>query len=355
MEAYLVFDDGEVFAGKWIGSPQEQAGEVVFTTGMTGYQEVVTDPSYAGQLVTFTYPLIGNYGVMADESESTRPQCAGVVMSELYEQGESTMSAWLARWGVPGIAGVDTRAIARKIRDGGTRMGRFSRDPHQRSQHWPDPCSLEWVKAVTVSQPQVYPGPNGAPHIVLIDFGTKRSILEALLNAGCRVTVVPFDWPVHAIAAMKPDGLLFSNGPGDPKALTPYLSTWVPLIERIPTMGICLGHQLLALALGADSQRLPFGHRGSNHPVREVESGRVWITSQNHGYTVRADSIDPANWRITHQHVNDGSIEGLAHRRYPLFTVQFHPEAHPGPREASVLFDRFLDRVVAGMGVIACG
>ncbi|MDR6225583.1 carbamoyl phosphate synthase small subunit [Desmospora profundinema] len=355
MEAYLVFDDGDVFPGEWIGVPREHAGEVVFTTGMTGYQEVVTDPSYAGQLVTFTYPLIGNYGVVADESESEGPRCAGVVVNELYGKGESSLSAWLARWEIPGIAGVDTRAIARKIRDGGARMGLLSSDPNQMRQQWPDPASLEWVKAMAVSRPAVYPGPDGAPHIVLVDFGTKRSIVHALIQAGCRVTVVPFHWSADAIADLQPDGLLFSNGPGDPKALTPYLSSWVPLVERIPTMGICLGHQLLALALGADTERLPFGHRGSNHPVRDLESGRVWITSQNHGYTVRASSVDPGQWRITHEHVNDGSVEGLAHRHYPLFTVQFHPEAHPGPREASALFNRFIDAVVAGMGVTACG
>ncbi|PTM56682.1 carbamoyl phosphate synthase small subunit [Desmospora activa] len=351
MEAYLVFDDGEAFPGEWIGTPKEKAGEVVFTTGMTGYQEVVTDPSYAGQLVTFSYPLIGNYGVWPGESESAAPRCAGIVVSELYREGDASLAEWLDRWEIPGIAGVDTRAVVRKIRDGGARMGVVTSDPIRTLQQWPDPLSLEWVKAVTAKEPVVYPGQEGAPHIVLVDFGTKQSIVQHLVQAGCKVTVVPFDWPVEAIQAIKPDGLLFSNGPGDPKALAPYLSSWVSLVKQIPTMGICLGHQLLALALGADTERLPFGHRGSNHPVREVESGQVWITPQNHGYTVRPSSVDTTEWRITHQHVNDGSIEGLAHRYYPLFTVQFHPEAHPGPRESAALFQRFLDRVEAAKGV----
>ncbi|MFC4077436.1 carbamoyl phosphate synthase small subunit [Salinithrix halophila] len=356
MDAYLVFEDGETFSGQWIGSPKETLGEVVFTTGMTGYQEVMTDPSYAGQIVTFTYPLIGNYGTVMGESESDAPTCTGVVVSELFGGGENGLAVWLDRHGVPGLSGVDTRAVVRKIRSQGAMRGMFSSNPRPTVTGWPDPLSAEWVDSVSVRTPVFHPAKvSDASHIVLIDFGYKRSILQSLIEGGCQVTVVPWFWPPQKIESLDPDGLLFSNGPGDPKAMLPWVSGWVPLVQKIPTLGICLGHQILALAFGADTQRLPFGHRGSNHPVKELATEEVWMTSQNHGYAVCSDSLDLAVWELTHSHVNDGSVEGLAHRQYPIFTAQFHPEAHPGPEDAAGLFQRFIDRVNAAKEVKVYG
>ncbi|PTX59681.1 carbamoyl-phosphate synthase small subunit [Melghirimyces profundicolus] len=356
MEAYLVFEDGEAFPGVWIGTPREVPGEVVFTTGMTGYQEVTTDPSYAGQIVTFTYPLIGNYGTVRGESESDRPHCAGIVVSECWQETGSGLGKWLDAHGVPGISGVDTRAVVKKVRENGGIRGVIASDPHPRVKEWPDPLSLQWVEGVSVKEPVSEPSEDSdAPHIVLLDFGVKASMVRSLTKRGCRVTKVPYFTDPKKVERLAPDGLLFSNGPGDPKALLPFLEGWVPLIRRIPSMGICLGHQLLALALGADTERLPFGHRGSNHPVREPSTGKVWITSQNHGYTVRTSSVDTSDWEITHLHVNDGSVEGLAHRHFPVFSVQFHPEAHPGPADAETLFDRFLEKIRKGKEVAVHG
>jgi carbamoyl-phosphate synthase small subunit len=320
---------------------------VVFTTGMTGYQETLTDPSYAGQVVTFTYPLIGNYGVIPGVSEGDRPLCAGVVMSEVYDGPGGSLGQWLAEQGVPGIVGVDTRAIVNRVRDRGLVRGVISSSPRPPLGDWPDPRSLEWVSRAATEKPLHHPGQEGAPHIVLIDLGTKASIVRALRRSGFSVTVVPYHWPPEKIRELEPDGLLLSNGPGDPQALKPFLSGWVPLLKQIPTLGICLGHQLLALALGGDTERLPYGHRGSNHPVRECATGRVWITSQNHGYTVREESLDPGEWEVTYRHVNDGTVEGIAHRFYPVMGVQFHPEAHPGPTDAVIVFDRFVSLVLA--------
>ncbi|MDN4592703.1 carbamoyl phosphate synthase small subunit [Polycladomyces subterraneus] len=345
MKAYLVLDTGDVFEGTWIGRPSEVLGEVVFTTGMTGYQEVLTDPSYAGQIVTFTYPLLGNYGIVPGEEESVRPHCAGVILSETYEQADTSLSEWLHRHGVTGIAGVDTRTVVKIVREKECVRGVISSVPNPQVEEWPDPCSPRWVSQVSVTKPVTYAGDPFAPHIVLVDFGAKASILRSMQELGCRVTVVPFHLPPSEVAKLEPDGLLFSNGPGDPKALLPYLSEWVPFIQGIPTLGICLGHQLLALALGGDTDRLSFGHRGSNHPVKELETGRVWITSQNHGYAVREESLDPAQWRVTHRHIHDGSVEGIAHRQYPIQGVQFHPEAHPGPSDAAEIFHRFIEMV----------
>ncbi|GGE04669.1 carbamoyl-phosphate synthase arginine-specific small chain [Marinithermofilum abyssi] len=355
MKAYLVFEDGEVFPGEWIGSPREVPGEVVFTTGMTGYQEVVSDPSYAGQIVTFTYPLIGNYSTVPGEEESDAPQCAGVVMSELFE-GDPHLKTWLDRHGVPGITGVDTRSVVKKVRTQGAVRGVIRSVPEPWSAEWPDPLSLEWVHRVSVKEPVTYQGKSPeALHVVLVDFGYKKSIREALLEAGCRVTVVPYTTDPATLAEMKPDGLLLSNGPGDPKALLPFLSGWQSLIGQIPTMGICLGHQLLALALGGDTERLPFGHRGSNHPVKELTTGRVMITSQNHGYAVKADSLNPKEWQITHKNINDGSVEGIMHRNLPVTAVQFHPEAHPGPSDAAFLFERFVKQMTEAKEVVMHG
>ncbi|SFS33189.1 carbamoyl phosphate synthase small subunit [Marininema halotolerans] len=345
MKAYLVFEDGETFQGEWIGTPKTVSGEVVFTTGMTGYQEVMTDPSYAGQIVIFTYPMIGNYGLVAGESESHFPPCTGVVMSECYHEKE--LGNWLDQHGVPGITGVDTRAVVKKIRAKGAMRGQIHSNPIYMELREVLPDSIQWVQSVSVDEPVFYKASNPhAPHVLLIDFGYKASILGSLQQLGCKVTVVPWHWSVEEILKLHPDGLLFSNGPGDPKALIPWLEGWKSLAMQLPTLGICLGHQVLAMAFGARTKRLPFGHRGSNHPVRNQQTGEVWITSQNHGYTVCEDSLDPGQWIWTHIHGNDGSVEGLMHQIYPVTTVQFHPEAHPGPSDAAGLFHQFVEQVM---------
>jgi carbamoyl-phosphate synthase small subunit len=347
MRAYLVLDTGETFPGQWLGRPIEAKGEVVFTTSMTGYQEALTNPSYAGQVITFTYPLIGNCGVIPEEVEGRRPLCAGVVMSEVYDGPGGSLGQWLTEQGVPAIVGVDTRAVVKRVRDRRLVRGVISSSPHPSLDDWPDPQSLEWVSRATVKKPLHYPGGEGAFHIVMIDLGAKASLLNALRRKGWSVTVVPYHWDPDKIREMEPDGLLLSNGPGDPKALKPFLPAWVPLFKQIPTLGICLGHQLLALALGGDTERLAHGHRGSNHPVRECATGRIWITSQNHGYAVREDSLDPGEWEVTCRHVNDGTVEGISHRFYPVLGVQFHPESHPGSTDEATLLDYFASQVWA--------
>ncbi|MFD1409847.1 carbamoyl phosphate synthase small subunit [Kroppenstedtia eburnea] len=342
MKAYLVFEDGEVFPGTWIGTPREMAGEVVFTTGMTGDPEVMTDPAHAGQIVTFTYPLIGNCGPVPEGEGVAPPRCAGVVVSELCAEGR--VGAWLDCHGVPGITGVDTRRVVRKVREKGAIRGVITSTPAPRVEAWPDPRSLRWVKETTVpDRIQLSARSPEAPHLVLIDLGGDASTLAHLRRQGCRVTVVPFSTPPGEIEELAPEGLLFSGGPGDPQALLPYLEGWRPLLHRIPSLGVGLGHQVLALACGADTERLACGHRGNNHPVKETDTGRVWITSQNHGYTVIASSLNPGHWEVTHHHVQDGSVEGLAHRHLPLSSIQFHL----GNPAAEKVFSRFLHQVKA--------
>jgi len=343
VNGYLVLSTGDVMEGTWIGAAAEAEGELVFNTGMTGYQEVLTDPSYAGQIVTFTYPLIGNYGLNAQDDESARPALAGVLVqtpcdAPSHFRATETLCARLERFGIPGLAGVDTRALTRLIRRHRVVYGLITRDP-DRAKDWRPGPVRGTVGRVSRRVPTSWPGDG--PHVVVIDFGVKASIIEALRARGCRVTAVPYDMPPEKVLALGPDGLLFSNGPGDPKELLPLLPAWRPVVERIPSLGICLGHQLIALMFGADTERLPYGHRGNNHPVRELATGRVWITAQNHGYVVREDSV-PREFVISHRNVNDGSVEGLLHRHRPILTVQFHPEAHPGPDDSSVLFDRFV-------------
>ncbi len=351
MKAFLLLDTGDVFPGEWIGQPREAVGEIVFYTGMTGYQEVLTDPSYGGQIVTFTYPMIGNYGVHAGEDESPRPQAAGIVVGEYcphpspYGKAE-TLAEKLDRHGIPGISGIDTRAVTTIVREKGLVRGRLSCESRwPRHVEWPDSLSLEWVQKASVTQPETYGKNDGRPHIVLIDYGRKQSIVEALLAHGCRVTAVPFNWSNEQILALRPDGLLLSNGPGDPQALSPYAQRLRPLLEQLPTLGICLGQQVVALAFGASTERMPYGHRGSNHPVKSVSTDKVWITSQNHGYVVVKESLDPDEWELTYVNVNDDSVEGFRHKRYPIQCVQFHPEARPGPAEAEVIFQQFVREV----------
>lgn len=346
-KGYLTLENGEVFEGVLIGDVPEGKGEVVFNTNMTGYQEIVSDPSYAGQIVTFCYPLIGNVGINLLDNESRALSLAGVVVSDLctapsHYQSVKTFADYLAQFGVPCLAEVDTRALVKKVRVHGTMKGVIADRPADRAaffQDWDAP--EDWVKCVSTKEIRRYDG--SGPHVVLIDYGYKKSILDALLQAGCRVTVVPYDTPFETIRVLKPNGIVFSNGPGDPMVLKPWFPEIKRLAETYPALGICLGHQLIAAAHGAAIGKLLFGHRGGNHPVKDTETGKVWMTTQNHSYVVKEETVDERLFRITYKNVNDGSVEGLKHRHLPVETVQFHPEAHPGPRDAEHIFHRFIN------------
>ncbi|MBM7644551.1 carbamoyl-phosphate synthase small subunit [Scopulibacillus daqui] len=348
---YLVLETGDVFEGALIGKNKASMGEVVFNTSMTGYQEILTDPSYAGQIVTFCYPLVGNYGINLFDNESAKLHLEGAVISDLcmapsHYQSIKAFSEHLEANGVACLTGVDTRAIVKKIRHHGTMKAIITQslDKSLMKSFVHDPVfNTSMVKKVSVKKIKQYEG--SGPHIALFDYGYKKSMLDALVNAGCKVTVVPYCTTFPEIQSLNPDGVMFSNGPGDPAALKPMLPEIKKITERYPSLGICLGHQLIALAYGAETNKLLFGHRGGNHPVKEIESGKVWITSQNHSYVVTDKSIDQEIFDITYVNVNDQSIEGLKHKKLPIETVQFHPEAHPGPDDTQYIFERFLNTI----------
>ena len=344
--AFLVLEDGTVYEGKGFGRTDSVVGEVVFNTGMTGYQEVLTDPSYAGQIVMMTYPLIGNYGVNWEDPESMRPQVKGFIVRELCQvpsnwYSESTLDDYLKTFGIMGIEGIDTRSITRKIRNHGTMRGILTSERPTEAQlaemmgyRITDP-----VKQVTCEQTFELPGPG--LRVAVMDFGLKASILKSLRQRGCHLTVHRADDSAEKILAGHPDGVMLTNGPGDPKDNVEVIEEIKKLTGKVPIFGICLGHQLMALACGADTERLRYGHRGSNHPVKDLEMDRIFITSQNHGYTIVEDTM-PANATVSHRNWNDGTIEGVVYHDHPTFTVQFHPEAAPGPRDTAYLFDRFM-------------
>ncbi|WHY78771.1 carbamoyl phosphate synthase small subunit [Neobacillus sp. WH10] len=347
-QGYLTLETGEVFEGVLIGAKKDSLGEVVFNTSMTGYQEIITDPSYAGQIITFCYPIIGNYGINALDDESITLALSGVVIGDLCEtpshyQSIHKFSEKLKQAGVPGIAGIDTRLLVKTIRSRGTVKGYLS--DTKKSNFSASEMQTTWVEKVSTKKTQFFR--NRGPHIVLIDFGYKKSILNALLEENCAVTIVPYNTPFEKIKVMNPDGILLSNGPGDPMEL----KKWFPEIKKItqafPSLGICLGHQLIALAYGAKTTKLAYGHRGGNHPVRELNTGKVKITAQNHGYVVVDESIDENIFDVTYRNVNDRSIEGLKHQSYPIQTVQFHPEAHPGPSDTEYILKDFVKKLAS--------
>ena len=354
MKARLLLEDGTLFEGKAFGSEGEAAGEVVFNTGMTGYQEVLSDPSYCGQIVTMTYPLIGNYGINRDDFESMRPWIRGFVVrkhetSPSHWRAGANLDQLLKEYGIPGISGIDTRMLTRILRRHGTMRGLIATGGEPLAELKERLAAMPAVRqpVALVSTPRAYRCPGAGERIVLVDFGSKLGILRELTARGCDVVVVPHDATAEQIRAYSPDGILLSNGPGDPKDAPYAINTIRELLGGgdIPIFGICLGHQLLALACGADTGKLTFGHRGANHPVKELATGRCLITSQNHGYTVLDDSIAATDLAVTQINNNDGTIEGLRHRYLPAFSVQFHPEAAPGPYDSNGLFDRFLELI----------
>lgn len=355
MKALLALEDGRTFEGVSFGTAGECAGEVVFNTGMTGYQEVLTDPSYKGQLVAMTYPLIGNYGINEEDAESRGLWLDGFVVKELSEapsnwRSEKDLNTYLREHGVVGIQGVDTRALTRHIREAGamkTVISTEDLDPASlvaKAQRSPGLSGRDLVRDVTCAEPYTFADQEG-PTVVVIDFGVKYSTLRQLEAAGCAVTVVPARTTVDQILAYKPAGILLSNGPGDPAAVTYAIEAARELVAigTIPLFGICLGQQILGLALGGTTFKMKFGHHGSNHPVKELATGRIDITVQNHGFCVDPDSLDMDAIEITHINLNDRSLEGIRHRTLPLFSVQFHPEAGPGPHDARHLFGRFVE------------
>lgn len=350
MNAVLALEDGSIFKGKGFGASGEVIGEIVFNTGMTGYQEVLTDPSYCGQIVMMTYPLIGNYGVNIDDIESSKPQVRGFIVRELCKtpsnwRSAETLNEYLTKHGIIGIEGIDTRALTRLLRDKGTMKGVISTaedfDINDRIKEIKAYQIINPVEQVTTSGVQHYKGTGFK--VALIDYGIKRNIIRSLLNRDCDVYVFPAWASSEEILAVDPDGIMLSNGPGDPKDCKQEISTIRELMKQKPVFGICLGHQLTALANGADTGKLKYGHRGCNHPVKDLEMDLTYITSQNHGYKILEDSLDTSRMKVSHRNMNDGTIEGIRYLDKPVFTVQFHPEASPGPADTAYLFDEFID------------
>ena len=359
--AALALADGRVFRGRGFGATADSAGEVVFTTSMTGYQEVCTDPSFRGQIVCMTYPMIGNYGVNADDDESRQPWIAGLVVREWAERPSNwrstgTIDDYLRKSGIAGIAGIDTRALTRHIRSVGdaravlvSNAGMLSDDALVARAHAaPLPGESDVVSDVMNGAEVAFGADAGGPHIVVLDCGVKRNIVRMLVKRGARVTVVPYGTPYTRIEQLRPDGVIVSPGPGDPANLDQGLEVVRSLLanER-PYFGICLGHQLLARAIGADTEKLKFGHRGGNHPVMDELTQKVTITAQNHSFRV-VDATVPSGegWQVALRNLNDGSVEGLRHERLPVLSVQFHPEASPGPADNGHMFDAFIEMVV---------
>ena len=350
MKAFLILEDGHVFQGTSIGSTKEVISEIVFNTSMTGYLEVMTDPSYAGQAVCMTYPLIGNYGICYEDQESSRPWVDGFIVRELSRipsnfRCEDTIQHFLEKNNIPGIAGIDTRALTKILREKGTMNGMITvNEDYNLDEIIPRLKAYttgKVVEKVTCKEKYVLEGDG--PKVALMDFGAKRNIAKSLNERGCQVTVYPALTTAEEILADKPDGIMLSNGPGDPKECTSIIAELKKLYDSdTPIFAICLGHQLMALATGADTHKMKYGHRGGNHPVKDLQTGRVYISSQNHGYVVDTDKLD-ANVAVpAFINVNDKTNEGLSYVGKNIFTVQFHPEACPGPQDSSYLFDRFM-------------
>ncbi len=376
MSAVLVLEDGTLLQGQAFGAEKDAVFELVFNTSMTGYQEIITDPSYRGQGVLFTTAHIGNVGINLEDDESAAPQVSAVLTRALSPvvsnwRASASLADWLARHGVPGISGVDTRFLTRKLRDGGTQKAALSTcgtPPEtllQMARAWPGLDGRDMVREVTCPEPYYWMGDEGSRWVKLVtsnplsvnsrplsivayDFGVKENILRHLASYGANVTVVPADTPAREALAMKPDGVFLSNGPGDPAGLPYAVEAVRGLIESgVPIFGICLGHQLIGRALGAETYRLKFGHHGGNHPVQHLPSGKVLITAQNHNYCVRPADLNPDEVEITYKSLNDDSLEGMRLKNKPVLSVQFHPEAAPGPHDAHDIFGKFFEMMNA--------
>jgi len=371
--AWLVLEDGTAYPGRGFGAPQQGAGEVVFHTGMTGYQEILTDPSYTGQIVTMTAPQIGNYGITAADAESAAVHVEGFVVRELTSRpsnwrSQISLPDYLAEAGVPGIEGVDTRDLTRRLREQGALRGVIVHGEAdlaaalQAARDVPSMEGRDLVPSVTCAEPYEWAGTPGVDDesasfeprpvvdpqaeplsVVVYDFGVKWNILRALRARNCTVTVVPADTPPEAVLERKPHGVMLSNGPGDPATVQYGVASAKHLFGKVPVLGICLGHQIIGQAAGGSTFKLKFGHHGANHPVRVLATGVVEITSQNHGFAVDPDSLDGSGFVTTRVNLNDGTLEGLRHEDWPVLAVQYHPEAAPGPHDAAPVFDRFFD------------
>lgn len=347
---YLVLEDGSYYEGYPLGSDQLTVGEIVFNTAMTGYQETISDPSYTGQIITFTYPLIGNYGINRDDFESLVPTLKGVVVKEASDhpsnfRKQKTLHDVLVEYDIPGISGVDTRSITRKIRNFGVLKAAYTdnKDKIESLVEQLKTTELPKNEVTEVSTKTPYVSTGYDLSVVLVDFGKKQNIVRELNLRGCNVTVVPYDTSAEAIMRMTPDGVMLSNGPGDPEEVKIAVEMIKGILGHVPFFGICLGHQLFALSQGATSFKMKFGHRGANHPVKDLKTGKIAITSQNHGYAIDKDSLINSDLEITHIAINDGTVEGLKHKSLPAFSVQYHPEACPGPSDSNYLFDEFID------------
>jgi carbamoyl-phosphate synthase small subunit len=379
MTCRLVLEDGAVFEARSVGAAGTALGEVVFSTSMTGYQEMLTDPSYAGQILTLTYPLIGNYGVTKEDFESRRVQAAGFIVKQIADlpsnwRSQGDLRGFLQESGTVALEGIDTRALTRHLRVRGVMMGCVTTEfsPEEalaKLAAAPEYSATDWVRHVTTEAPYVWKAVgaegqgNGASpdvgsprrpvapsprRVVLVDCGVKFNILRELATLGCETTVVPCTTSAEEILELDPEGIAFSPGPGDPERLGYVVETARRLIGKRPIFGICMGNQIVGAAFGAGTFKLPFGHRGGNHPVKELRTGRVTITSQNHGYAVDPAGLERSGLEVTHVNLNDGTVEGLQHRELPIFTIQYHPEANPGPRDSEYLFQRFVEAMGNG-------
>lgn len=352
MKAILALEDGTIFHGNSFGLEGSVVGEIVFNTGMTGYQEILTDASYCGQIVTMTYPLIGNYGVNFDDIESLRPHVKGFIVRELCKTPSNwrsleTLNHYLKRHNIIGIEGIDTRALTRILRNKGTMNGIITTDENFNLDDRMDEIKAYAIKnpvyEVTTKEVVHYEGKGYK--VALIDLGIKQNIVRSLIKRDCDVNVFPAWTTADEILKTNPDGIMLSNGPGDPKDCVDVINTIKELMGRVPIFGICLGHQLTALANNANTERLKYGHRGCNHPVKDLEKDMTYITSQNHGYTIVEDTMDAGRMEVSHRNMNDGTVEGVRYKGVPVFTVQFHPEASPGPADTAYLFDEFINMI----------
>ncbi|WP_077300347.1 carbamoyl phosphate synthase small subunit [Virgibacillus pantothenticus] len=351
----LVLEDGTVFIGEGFGSEQEAIGEVVFNTGMTGYQEIITDPSYCGQIVMMTYPLAGNYGINRDDVETVTPFIHGFIVKEVAAypsnfRSEETLDDYLKANQIPGISGVDTRKLTKIIRLQGTMKAAIAdvAIPYEQIVRQLRKTKLpkDQVRKTSTLKPYVVPGRG--KRIVVVDYGMKHGILRELTKRNCHITVVPYNYSAEDILRLKADGLLLTNGPGNPKDVPETIAMIQQVIGKLPIFGICLGHQLLALACGADTEKMVFGHRGSNHPVKDLLTNKTYITSQNHSYAVQQASLAKTDLQLTQVALNDGTVEGIQHKRHAAFSVQYHPESSPGPEDTNHLFDTFLTMTEKG-------